>query len=240
MPRYRKLHVKTLESLDMNDMPDDFTRLMWVLLPLALCREGRGIHHPAWLKSKLFPLRFDVTEDMVTDSFDWLISRGMIETYRVNERDYFRVPSFHRYQGNTIKEAESDYPPPDDELLTDSRPTPDLLQTNSATDAVCSIQYSDSNADSTTTTNADGASAPVDAVVGRELLLEFGVREPSATNCAASPLGYIEGWIVDARAKGRRLENPQGYVIKQLQSGIPPPTPANDRRRFAQGEYVQS
>jgi len=72
----------------------------------------------------------------------------------------------------------------------------------------------------------------VDAVVGRELLLEFGVREPSATKCAASPLPHITGWIVDARAKGKCLENPQGYVIKQLQSGIPPPTPVPEWQKF--------
>jgi len=72
----------------------------------------------------------------------------------------------------------------------------------------------------------------VDAVVGRELLLEFGVREPSATNCAASPLGYITGWIADATAKGRRLENPQGYVVKQLQTGIPPPQPVPEWQKF--------
>ena len=51
MPKYRKLHTKTVESLDLNEMPDDLTRLMWVLLPLALCREGRGLHSGAYLQS---------------------------------------------------------------------------------------------------------------------------------------------------------------------------------------------
>jgi len=86
MPRYRKLHVKTLESLDMNDMPDDFTRLMWVLLPLALCREGRGVHHAAWLKSKLFPLRFDVTEEMVEASIPEAQWRSVKEEEAIAEQ----------------------------------------------------------------------------------------------------------------------------------------------------------
>ena len=43
MPTWRKLHVKATESLDINDMPDDFHRLLWVMLPLGLDREGRGL-----------------------------------------------------------------------------------------------------------------------------------------------------------------------------------------------------
>lgn len=42
MPKYRKLWIKTVESHDINEMPDDFTRLLWVLLPLGLDSEGRG------------------------------------------------------------------------------------------------------------------------------------------------------------------------------------------------------
>jgi len=60
MLRYRKLHTKTVYSLDVNDMPDDFTRLFWVLPPLGLSREGTALDHPGYIKSKLFPLREDV------------------------------------------------------------------------------------------------------------------------------------------------------------------------------------
>jgi hypothetical protein len=60
MPRWRKLHTKTVDSFDFNDMPDDFTRLLWTLLPLGLDRSGRGIDNSAWVRSKIFPLREDV------------------------------------------------------------------------------------------------------------------------------------------------------------------------------------
>lgn len=143
MPRYRKLHVKTVESLDINDMPDDFTRLMWVLMPLGLCREGRGINNPAWIKSKLFPLRLDVTPERIADAMDWYESRGMLVRYEVDGRGYFHVPTFHRYQGSTTKEAESDYPPPPAQVVTNSEPTPELVQSKSSTDSICSIQYAD-------------------------------------------------------------------------------------------------
>jgi len=57
MPRYRKLHVKALESLDINDMPDDFTACSGYLLPLVCDREGA-----AWItcpgsSPKVFPIR---------------------------------------------------------------------------------------------------------------------------------------------------------------------------------------
>lgn len=160
MPRYRKLHCKITESLDVNDMPDDFTRLFWVLLPTALCREGRGLDNAAWLKSRLFPLREDIDQGTVYAAFAWCVDRGMIAKYTVGERDYFLVPTFHQYQGNTIKEAESDYPPPP--VQTNSRVSPELVQSKSATDAVFNIQYSDANADS----DDLGATAPPESSNG--------------------------------------------------------------------------
>jgi len=71
MPQWRKLHSKTLDSLDVNDMPDDFTRLLWVILPLILDRCGRGIDSAAWVRAKAFPLREDVTPEAVATALDW-------------------------------------------------------------------------------------------------------------------------------------------------------------------------
>jgi hypothetical protein len=143
VPKYRKLYVKTTESLDINDMPDDFTRLMWVLLPLRLCRQGRGLDNPTWLRSMLFPLRNDVTLDMISAAMDWYEQRGMICRYQVEDRRYFYIPTFHDYQGNTTREADSIYPPPTEPDNTNSRPTHDQLTTSSTTDAICNTQYSD-------------------------------------------------------------------------------------------------
>lgn len=123
MPTYRKLHVKTVESLDVNDMPDDFTRLMWVLLPLGLCREGRGLDNTTWVRSKIFPVRLDVTDTMITDALTWYADRGMIKRYTVNGRAYFYITTWHRYQGKTDKEGPTSYPAPPDLLPTYSVPT---------------------------------------------------------------------------------------------------------------------
>ena len=129
MPLYRKLWVKTTESLDLNDMPDDITRLLWVLIPLGLCREGRGIDNPAWIKAKIFPLREDVTQEQISESMDWYFKRKMIDRYKVNGRDYFQIRSWHRYQGNTTKEASSNFPP--NQNQPEKKVSQELVKSNS-------------------------------------------------------------------------------------------------------------
>ena len=156
MPKYRKLHTKVIESLDVNELPDDFSRLMWVLLPLALCREGRGLDNPSWLKSKIFPLRIDVTLEQVQETMDCFAKRGMVEYYQVEGRGYFHVPTFHKYQGNTVKEAESDYPPPPEQDAQETEASQEQVGSNSgasqeqgesksATDSIFNIQYADTD-----------------------------------------------------------------------------------------------
>ena len=135
MPRYRKLYTKTVESMDVHEMPDDFTRLTWVLLPLALCREGRGVDNTAWIKSKLFPLRTDVTSQMLQDAFDFFASRGMIERYKVDGRGYFYIPTWTEYQGVTTREADSIYPAPPEK--TNSRVTHEQVKSISTHDEYC-------------------------------------------------------------------------------------------------------
>lgn len=165
MPQWRKLHVKARESFDINDMPDDFTRLLWVMLPLGLCREGRGIDNASWIKSQIMPLRNDVTPDAIESAMEWYESRGMIERYTVAGRPYFWVPSFGKYQGNTSKEAASEYPPPPSDaeqepVQTNSGPTPELVWSKSGTDV-------DTEADTESDTEAaGGATATADNAFG--------------------------------------------------------------------------
>jgi hypothetical protein len=112
MPTWRKLHQKTTESLDVNDLPDDFTRLLWVLLPLGLDREGRGLDNPSWVKAKLMPLRTDVSLDQIAAALECFAGRGMIRRYQVSGRSYFAIPTWGKYQGDTSREAVSVIPPP--------------------------------------------------------------------------------------------------------------------------------
>jgi hypothetical protein len=141
MPEWRKLHAKATQSFDLNEMPDDFSRLLWVMLPLGLDREGRGIDNPAWIKAKVMPLRTDVSLEQVAAALDWYAARGMLVRYAVGGHGYFYIPTFGHYQGNTTREAPSVIPEPPQEVdVSDSRPTQDLLASLSSTD-------SDSDAD---------------------------------------------------------------------------------------------
>jgi len=135
MPQWRKLHAKTLDSVDVAEMPDDFTRLTWLMLPLIADREGRAIDDANWLRSKLFPLRRDVTLEMIDAVMCWYATRGMIERYEVSGRHYFALINFGLYQGNTEREAESVIPAPVKQARkSKSRPTHELVVSKSMPD----------------------------------------------------------------------------------------------------------
>jgi hypothetical protein len=155
MPKYRQLHTKIVDSYDFNDMPDDFTRVFWLLLTVTSDSEGRSIDNPSWLRSKMFPMREDVKAAQINNAVEWLAKRGMIVRYQVSGHNYFYIPTFKSYQSGSEKEGKSVLPEPPDELPTYSEPTPEELPTYSA-----SIQYN-ADTDTKTNTKAAGANAPV-------------------------------------------------------------------------------
>ena len=128
MTTYRKLYTKTLESTDINDMPDDFTRLTWMLLPLIVDREGRALDDLVNLRSKLYPRREDVTTAMISSATSWFADRGMIHRYIVKNERYFHIVNFAKYQGDTHRESASIYPPEgEDSGQAVDNPEPGLL-----------------------------------------------------------------------------------------------------------------
>jgi len=135
MPKYRQLHTRILQSFDFNEIPNDFIRVVWLLLPLILDGEGRGIYNTSWIKSKMFPMRDNITDEMITSAFDWLAGekRKMVIIYSANDHQYFFVPTFKDYQSGTDKEAKSVLPDPNinKPLPTYSGVTPDLLRSYS-------------------------------------------------------------------------------------------------------------
>lgn len=176
MPTWRKLHQKTTESLDINELPDDFTRLLWILLPLGLDREGRGLDNPSWIKAKIVPLRTDVTLDQIIAAVDCFAERGMLLRYQIDGRRYFAIPTWHKYQGDTSREAGSPFPPPPANDIPDrqtsqispavsapgdrtpiSRPAHDQLASNSgaAQDLLATNSRLDTDSDSDLDSEAD-------------------------------------------------------------------------------------
>ena len=119
---WRKVWDRAAFSRDINAMPDDFTRLFWIMLPIALSRDGTTLADFSYLKGKLFPLRRDVTDIMISDALEWCVNRGMVLRYEVDGESYIYQVSFREDQGPRGREAPSPFPlPPDIKSSTDSR-----------------------------------------------------------------------------------------------------------------------
>jgi len=222
MPRYRKLHTKVVESLDVNDMPDDFTRLLWVLMPLGLDREGRGLDNPAWVKAKLMPLRLDVTAEMIEMAMAWYTQRGMIERYQVERRSYFWLPTFHRYQGATIKESASEYPAPPEQVGSRSGVGQEPVESRSRTDA-----DSDANADADSDANADtdggwlGVLARAGVIINGRTQADMW-EDLAETANAANPTLFREAVETAAANNALKLSYVRGIVDRCIAEGRMP------------------
>lgn len=218
MPKYRQLHLKTLDSFDFNEMPDDFTRVVWMLLMLILDSEGRGIYNMAWIRSKMFPIRQDVKIDELQAAFDWLKNRAMIKVYEVDGREYFYIPKWKNYQSGTKKEAESLLPVP-----------PELLRTNSEV-------------------NKEQVSAAVLYCIESELncIKAFDIYQNNIgllTSAISEKLQadideYSEEWVIDAikesaRQEKRSLAYVEGILKGWKRDGKGSPKPEENRYQSA-------
>ena len=172
MTKYRKLHTQILESPDFTEMPDDFTRVTWVLLMLVLDSKGRGVDSARAMQSKIYPTREDVSIEQVQIALDYFADHGMITRYQAKGRRYFYQTNFEKYQGDTRKEAASLYPDPVIETNDDTQElgessasaSQELGESKSA-----SYSYSDadsySHADTTTNTETDAEALPAEPPV---------------------------------------------------------------------------
>jgi hypothetical protein len=132
MPKYRQLHLKLLDSVDFNEMPDDFTRLVWVLLPLIVDSEGRGKCISNWIRSKMFPLRDDITIQQLQSAIRWFVLQGLVVDYIGEDGEYyFYIRNFKKYQTGSEKEGRSYIPAPPITFQDMTVTTSELLRSNS-------------------------------------------------------------------------------------------------------------
>lgn len=185
-PKYRQIPTKTPESFDFNEMPTDFARLFWLMLPICLDREGRGVDSVQWLRSKLFPIREDDISELIAETLDWLEARKMIVRYQVDGRRYFYSVNFKKYQSGTDKEAPSylpappEIPPTPEPVRSQSGVTPDEVRVNT-------IQC---NADA----SASAASDPdLDGVSYRDLEIAF--RDSTGIFPPIGSVKSMERWV---------------------------------------------
>lgn len=189
MPKYRKTWTKTLDSFDFNEMPDDFTRVVWLLLPLILDGEGRGIDLPAWVCSKMFPLR-QVDAGQIKTAFDYFESRGMITRYKVASRSYFYLPSWTTYQSGTEKEAASVLPPPPELVKSSSGASQEQVDVAASASVNESVNASESKKRPEIFSIYEREIGALTGTIAEELL--------SASD------DYPEDWIADALKESAR------------------------------------
>jgi len=203
MPTYRKLHTKILDSYDFAEMPDDFTRVFWMLLTVVVDSEGRAIDNPAWLRSRMFPLRDNVSNEQIEGAMSWLAHRGMVVRYEVAGRKYFYVVNFKKYQTGTEREAKSTLPAPDNSLMSDSR---------------VSHEEDESSSLPSVSVNESVNESAIDSVKGQveEILpprpevftvyeQEIGMLTPNiAAEIVQAEKDYPPGWVADALCEAAR------------------------------------
>jgi hypothetical protein len=167
-------------------MPDDFHRLVWTWLPLILTSDGTCIYTATYLRSRLFPLRDDITIARITEVFDWFVRRKMVLPYDVDGRRYLYVPTFSKYQGDTTREADSTIP----------KPTPEMLTTNSCNLHEQCVKDScldvDADADTNAEVDVDAAAqkAPPSPPQSKPVISVF---QREAVHKYENTIGFISG-----------------------------------------------
>jgi hypothetical protein len=207
-------------------MPDDFTRLTWLLLPLIVCKEGRAVDLPQWIAAKLYPARVDVDASMIAAALDWFAARDMIRRYTVNGRHYFYLTNFHKHQGDTGREADSPYPAPDDcnePVLDNSRVTHEQVTTNSRSMQSNSNSNSNSNAVAVATASANGASAEDVAAAVHPRLKAIGLGTNAKTLALLELPHFDDDYAAAMVAWAQRAGKETGLAIKKIEDGDPVP-----------------
>lgn len=241
MPRYRKFPTHKTQDFDILEMPDDFTRLLWVMLPLGLDREGRGIYDAKWVKAQIMPMRDDVTSQMVRSAIDWYWRRGLITRYKVGNREYFYYTAWVTEQGECTKEAESCLPGhhraqvmlPADELplFDNSGASPAQVESRSGTDAQVDA-YADAQVDADAQAGADAplTISPPDTPPIEEKK-QRGKKLPRERDALFDAI--CEVCRVDPATAGASVGN-----VKKALLGASPPYSPDEVRRF--GEWHNS
>lgn len=126
MPRGRFESKSFYDNNRLNELPVETHFLFGGIFVVCADREGRCKGDAKWVNSQVFSLR-DYSDKEVEGWLDNLAEAkdddtglGLIERYSVNGRSYIWIPGFEKHQRgrNKSREAESEIPPPPDELTS--------------------------------------------------------------------------------------------------------------------------
>lgn len=129
MAKGRFLSKSVSTSRKLSQLKSDSTRLVWTWLLPHLDREGRFHADPVIIKGHALPYLKHHTEETIAAALQELAETKLIFLYAVNREPYLQFTQFDRNQPGLRKdrEAESQCPPPPEELLNESGVTPELI-----------------------------------------------------------------------------------------------------------------
>lgn len=87
-----------------------FEEVVWMHLIVCCDDYGRFDGRAAILKSRLFPLKANLTEKQIMLAIDKLASKGLVAMYMYDDRPYLYIPSWDKHQ--TVRSKTSKYPDP--------------------------------------------------------------------------------------------------------------------------------
>lgn len=109
MARGRFISNDVIDDKEMNDLSSDTCRLAYVYLITIADREGRVAGDPPYLKSLLFPRRYDVTPDMIQEFILEWVEAGFVIWYECsNGEKALRLVNFEKHQKGLRKDREAE------------------------------------------------------------------------------------------------------------------------------------
>lgn len=108
MARGRFISNDVIDDKEMNDLSSDTCRLAYIFLITISDREGRVAGDPPYLKSLLFPRRYDITPDMIQDFILEWVEAGFVIWYECsNGEKALRLVNFEKHQKGLRKDREA-------------------------------------------------------------------------------------------------------------------------------------
>lgn len=109
MARGRFISNDVIDDKEMNDLSSDTCRLAYVYLITIADREGRVAGDPPYLKSLLFPRRYDIAPDDIREFILEWVEAGFVIWYECsNGEKALRLVNFEKHQRGLRKDREAE------------------------------------------------------------------------------------------------------------------------------------
>jgi hypothetical protein len=134
MPRIRSIHYDAWKSEKLAHASDGAERCYWRIQPY-MDDQGRGEDHPKLMAATCFPLRDEVTAEVMDEWLCELDRLGLVVRYEADGLRLVQIQKWSNYQ-HPQKPKRSDFPPPPAHSGRSTRQVPDANGTGSSRSGV--------------------------------------------------------------------------------------------------------